>query len=418
MSTSPDGVVSKRRGRRLIGLLAALTSFSLVVAGASAVTGCGPAGKKTHKKKVIKPQGPTAEQLVQQARDLDASGDAAGAEAKYQAAYQAKNDFAILEEYVEFLINHARPADAVTQAKAYYDAAATDPRGSHLYAHALIAAGDFPDALAVVDELISLNENDAAAHEKRGLALALSGQLEPGIEELRKAVALDGQNASFLVELGSALSNAGKVDEAALQLRAAITLDPENGRAHLLLGLALRDQAELEEAIVYLTKATKLMPNDGRPWFELGIVQNRRGDDLGAEASLAEAVARAPSNSLYWYAYGEMLRLNKKYDDAINAYAKAMDLDPPHPKAAAKRGLALAEADRLGEAEVFLTEAVRADPKNPFIHFNLAVVYKNQKKTKLAIEEFERFLELADPSDGDRGTAETCVKNLKKRKSC
>ena len=104
-----------------------------------------------------------------------------------------------------------------------------------------------------------------------------------------------------------------------------------------------------------------------------------------------------------------MLRFNKKYDEAIEAYRKATELTPPHPKANSKLGLALFEAKRLGEAEVFLTSAVRADPKNPFNYYNLAIVYREQNKTKLAIDMYGKFLQLSDPSDGDRPKAEHVV---------
>lgn len=400
-----------RLGR--LGLVLALAAASPIV-----VAGCGDKNKGTKKvEKGGQPEGKTAEVLVAEAQAAAAAGDVEGADARYAEAFKVKADFAILDEHVRFLVDNRKVASAVDTAKVYYDNNPTDPRGSHLYAHALLAAGDYTTALGVAEELVALDDNDAAAHEKKGRALVQAGQVDAGVEELRRAVALEPKNAAFMVELGAGLHKAGKVDEAALQLRAAITIDPENGRGYLLLGLALRDQAELEEAEVFLVQATK-KSKDAQPWFELGITQNRRGDDLGAEASLARAIGIEPDNSLYQYAYGEMLRFNKKYDEAIEAYRKANELVPPHPKASAKLGLALFEAQRLGDAELFLTDAIRKDEKNPFNYYNLAIVYREQKKTKLAIEMYEKFLELAPPSDGERGKAESCVKALKKKKKC
>lgn len=394
----------------ILRVLAAAAALAAAVAG-----GCGP--KNTPVEEEPEPEGPNPAQLATEARAAAAAGDIATADAKFAQAFQASGDVSILEERVTLLYEHRRVPDAVDVAKKYYDEHPTDPRGIHLYAQALLAAGDYATALGVIDELLALDDNDAAAHEKKGRALVLAGQAEAGVEELRKAVTLAPDNPRFMVELGSALHRAGKVDEAALQLRAAIKVDPDNGRALMLLGLALADQAELEEAEVYLVQATK-KSKDARPWFELGVVQNKRGDDLGAEASLARAVAIEPENSLYQYAYGEMLRFNKKYDEAIEAYRKATELQPPHPKASAKLGYALFQAQRLGEAEVFLTEAVRKEPKNPFNYYNLAIVYREQKKTKLAIEMYERFLEVADKEDGDRPRAEACIKALKRKRKC
>ena len=386
-----------------------------MVVCAVALAACG--GKKETKRPKPKNTGPTAEQLVSEARAAASQGDVEGAEAKYDAAFAAKADLAILTEQVDWNIQAARVDLAVDNAKAYYDGNPTDVSGIRLYAHALIAAGDFSTALQVADELIGLDDNDADAHYKKGEALVLASQFEPGVEELRRAVQIDPKNPAYLVELGSALQRAGHTDEAALQLRAAITIDPENGRALMLLGIALRDQAELEEAEVFLVQATK-KSKDARPWFELGVTQNKRGDDFGAEESLAQAVQIEPSNSLYQYAYGEMLRINKKYEDAIVAYKAAKELDPPHPKARAKLGMALFEAAHYEEAEVELTNAIRDDPENAFNYYNLAIVYREQKKTKLAIQMYEQFLSKADKQDGDRPKAESCLKALKKGKKC
>ncbi len=418
MSTSVSGRVGRRSPRSLF-VTRLITAIALTAGAAATVPGCG--GKSGGTKKVKggdkKPAGKTAQQWATEARAAAAAGDYDTADASFKAAFAAQADFSILEEHVDMLIDARRVGPAVTVALGYYEAQPTDARGSHLYAHALIAAGDFATALQVTEELLALDDNDGAAHEKRGRALILAGKVPEGVDELRRAVQIDPKNPAFLVELGSGLHRTGQVDEAALQLRAALALDPENGRAHMLLGLALRDQAELEEAEVYLRQATKLL-KDARPWFELGIVQNKRGDDLGAEESLARAIAIEPDNSLYQYAYGEMLRFNKRYDEAIVAYRTAAELDPPHPKAAAKLGVALFEAKRYGEAEVSLTESIRRDPKNQWNYFNLGIVYKETGKNKLALEMFQKFLELSDKNDGDRPKAEACVKALKKNKKC
>lgn len=392
--------------------------LALALAGSvgAGVTACGGKTKKTKTIKDDKPKGPTADQLLTEARSLAASGDIDEANAKYIAAFNISKAFEILDERCQMLIDNKRVDAAVEVAKEYYESNPLDAKGSHLYANALIAKGSYSDALSVSEELIALDDNDAAAHEKRGRALILGERIAEGIEELRRAVSLDPQNAKFLVELGSGLHRAGQVDEAALQLRAAIQIEPENPRALMLLGLALRDQAELQEAEVFLRQAAKLS-KEARPWFELGIVQNKRGDDLGAEESLAKAVAMEPENELYQYAYGEMLRFEKKYDEAIEAYRIAAEHEPPHPKAAAKLGLALAQSKRSGEAEVYLTEAIRKDPANQFNYFNLGVVYNDENKLDQAKSMFEKFLKLADKTDGDRPKADACYKQLQKKKA-
>jgi tetratricopeptide (TPR) repeat protein len=398
-------------GRRAAALV-------LLVAIAVALGGCGGDTKRKKPRPVpADPAGPNAAQLATEARAAVAAGDLDGASAKFHAAYRTSQDLSILEEHVAVFVEHRRFRPAIDLARDYYDAHPTDARGIHLYGQALLAAGDFVTALEVAEELIALDENDAAAHQKRGHALVLAGQVDAGVEALRRADALSPRTPEILTDLGWALHRAGRLDEAALHLRGAMQLDPESWRAPMLLGLALADQAELEEAQVYLFKATK-HTRHAQPWFELGVVQNKRGDDLGAEASLARAVGIEPDNALYQYAYGEMLRFNQRFDEAIAAYRRSIELPSPHPKATSKLGLALFEARRFGEAEAFLTDAIRSDPKNEYNYHNLAIVYREQNKTKLAMDMYEKFLQLAAPNDPERSVADACLKNLKRKRKC
>jgi Flp pilus assembly protein TadD len=357
----------------------------------------------------------TADQLVQQARAAAQKGEIEAADKDYQQAEKLKPDVAIVQEHVDWLIKVKRVDAAVATAKAYYEAKPADVKGYHIYANALIAAGDFATALDVTQQAIGLDANDATAHEQRGRALILAKKIDDGLDEIRKAAQLAPQDPEMLISLGSALQRAGKVDEAALQLREAVKIAPDNPRAARLLGMVLRDQFELDEAQVYLTKATKLDPDDGRAWFELGLLQNKKGDGLGAEESLAKACQLEPDDATNWYAYGEQLRYNEKLDQALEAYRKAMTLKPPHPKASAKFGLTLALQKKYAEAETFLTDAIRDDPKNAFNYQNLGVVYEGEKKWKFAIDAYEKFVDLADKADGDLPKVKAKIKELKSR---
>jgi len=88
---------------------------------------------------------------------------------------------------------------------------------------------------------------------------------------------------------------------------------------------------------------------------------------------------------------------------------------PPQPKAAGKRGLVLYEAKRYGEAEVFLTNAVRQDPKNPYNYLNLGVVLRAQKKYKLAVDAPGKYMEPSSKGDGLRKNPQNGNKSLKKK---
>jgi tetratricopeptide (TPR) repeat protein len=392
--------------------------MAAVVAAPAALTACGGGSKSTKKKTTPdKPvtKGPKLEDVLAEARAAAAGGDVDKAHAKYKQAGELKKDIAIVEEHTRFLLARRQPDVAVEIARAYYESKPADARGQLNYGEALLAAGKPAEAAEVATSVISLDEISAAGHELRGRALVLNNRVEAGIEDLRKAVELAPDDANMLTSLGMGLQIAKQIDEAALKLRAAVEKDARNPRALRLLGQVAREQFEVQESVKWLLEATKADPSDAEAWFQLAVSQNQLGDDAEAESSAERATRLVGDSSRYWYVYGEMLRINKKPDEATAAYYKALEIKPPHPKAAAKIAITLYESKKYGEAESFITDALKTDPQNPYLYYNLGWVYQAQKKCRLAKESFQRYLDLAPKGDGDIDKAKTELKALKRK---
>jgi len=353
--------------------------------------------------------------VLEAARAAAKAGNVDEAHAKYLEAGKIKVDVEIVDEHVKYLLAHQMPDQAVVVAKAYYEAKPADSKGSLVYADALIGAGDFTQAAEIAGEVVELQAQNPAGWETRGRAFVLGGKAEEGLEDLRKASELPPKSAVNVTSLGWGLFTAGRIDEAALVLRSAVELDNKNARALRLLGIVRRAQDDDKEAVSWLIKAVKIDPDDAEAWFNLALAQNQMDDNVDAEASAQKATSLAPSNTTYWYAYGEMLRINKKAEEASTAYRRAMDGKPSHQKAAAKFAFVLYEAGKYPEAEVFLTERIRDDQKNPYLFYNLGWVYSQQKKYRLGIDAFEMYLTLAPKDDNDRNKANAEIKALKKK---
>jgi cytochrome c-type biogenesis protein CcmH/NrfG len=410
---------------RWVRLLMIVALGGGVVGGS--VVGCGG----DEGKKVRRPRGKgggdlSAKELLGQARSAAKKGDNDRADTLYGAAYKEEPKFSLLAEHVRFLIDTKRAGKAVELSKIYYDDNTGDIKGFELYAEALIAANDSTTADKVTEELIMLAEDSAGAHALRGQALLLlKGKRDEGISELRRAVELDGKDPRVLLALGEALHKVGKAEDAQVTLRSAVKADPDNPRGYVLLAAALREMKEYDEAKEFLKRAMDLAPASGAPYFELGIIHNQLTEQADAEQALAKAVELEPEDTRFWYAYGEILRLRAtvdpkridtgKLDQAINAYKRSLDIRPPHPKAAGKLARSLLDANRHDEAEVLLTSMLRADPNNADNYYYLGAVYAHAKKYKMAIDSYERFLDLSPKDDPERDRVRKAIQDLKKR---
>lgn len=410
-----DKVARPARVRYLVVMLRRLLGAALACGLMATTPSCGGGAKPVKTAKTKKQKKTERKVLLLDARTQARAGDIDAADQAYAAAYELEKDFAVLQERIAFLIQVGRVPRAEEVAKAFYDANPTAAKGYGLYAETLLAGGKGKEALDIADSMIALDEEDPIGHERRGRALILVDKPQEGIEALRKAVSLDPDLAASHMALGTALHKNGDVNEAALEFRAAVKSAPDDALANALLGMALRDQNEIDEGKQYLEKAIELDPNNGRAYFELGLLYNRTGNQQEAESSLSKAVQKSPNESTYWYAYGEIYRVQQRLDEAVNAYRRAVDLDPPHPKAITKLGKLLIERKQYDEAEAMLTSGIRRDKANAANYFNLAAVYAAKRKNKLAIENYQHFLELAPKNDPDRAEARDAIAKLKRR---
>ena len=390
-------------------------SLVRIALAAFLASGCGGADKPVKQPKVSKTKKKDTSALMAQARDNAKSGDVDEADRAYSEAYDMNHDFDVLEERVDFLIHVGRAAKAEEVSKVYYDANSTDPRGYSIYADALIAGYKADKALDVAESLIALDDKKSWGHEKRGRALILMDRLDEAIDELKKATGMEAENWRAHLALGQALQKQKNNAAAQLELQAALKYEPDDPEVNAYLGAALRDLGELDRAKEFLDKALKFDQRNGRAWFELGLLYNVQKKQADAEIALANSVRFSPNESLFWYAYGEIFRLQDRTDDALKAYRRAVDLDPPYPKAIGKLVQVLVDRKEYDEAERLLTQAVRRDPKNAMNYLALGTVYQAKKKTKAAIESFQKYLDLAPKNDPDRNKAKEAIDALKRR---
>jgi len=110
-----------------------------------------------------------------------------------------------------------------------------------------------------------------------------------------------------------------------------------------------------------------------------------------------------------------VFRGQQRYDEALKAYKTAVGIDPPYPKALGKYAALLIERKQYEEAEDLLNKAIRKDPRNATNYFHLGALYAAKKKNKLAVENYQKYLDLAPKTDPERNRAKELITELKRR---
>jgi len=208
---------------------------------------------------------------------------------------------------------------------------------------------------------------------------------------------------------------------------------PESpGEKDFQQGMTLLAEKKYSEAEASFHKAMQADGKFVQPYLGLAALYMTKGDATAAGTYFQKAVAMAPQDAVVQTDWGHYLFFRKRYEEARQAFAKAISADPgaarPHyemgdlyllglrqpekaaaayreslaiePKNARVRytlANALAEGGHLDEAQAQLEEAARLDAKNPAMLKSLGDFYLRRGKLDQAQQSYEKA-SVVDPT--------------------
>jgi Flp pilus assembly protein TadD len=185
----------------------------------------------------------------------------------------------------------------------------------------------FDAAVPAWVKAVSLDPEDARAHNNLGIALAGAGKMSAAIEEYRKSLTLNANSSQTENNLGSALAEEGNLDEARQHFENALRINPDNASAEVNLGNALSAEGgHAQEAIALLTKGLETLPDSPDGQNGLGVVLAHAGRLNEATAHLLKGVELAPQDAGYRYNLGRVLAAQGRFADALPQFEEAAAL--------------------------------------------------------------------------------------------
>ena len=217
---------------------------------------------------------------------------------------------------------------------------------------------------------------------KYHFGLQNEADMESAIELLKRAIAIDPNFAPAYADLAHVYRNkaavfkpeekeweekayVAKAEEAAKEYESALKLDPNLADAHLSRGFLLwthTNHFPHEQAVQEYRRALDLNPNLDEAHHQLANVYNHIGLlDKGLD-EVRRAVAINPGNSGARFRIGGSLLYQRKYQDALNAFAEAKGFNPP--LWGYQTAWALFQLGRVEEAAARVEETLRAYPQD------------------------------------------------------
>jgi len=193
---------------------------------------------------------------------------------------------------------------------------------------------------------------------------------------------------------GEFLLNQGNYALAVLEFQDALDIDPNASTIHISIADAYRRLGRSERAENHLKIAIDLDPKDvsGRELLGQLYLLNRRYELALVQFSALSKID--VDNDNYLTIIGDLHKLQKKWNNSIDSYLSAFEVNPQNFKALESAMQVSLNAELFEKAEEVCKKLVQFNPDNIsyWITYKQITAYnKNYENTLLAISELERI---------------------------
>lgn len=276
-------------------------------------------------------------------------GDAKAAHAAADAAIAAGATDAVA---------HAGKGDALTAsgeiaeaAAAYKKATELDPKNTSAYvglAYALIASNKAAEAKVVAQKAVDMDKNSGAAYAVLGYAISAEKNFNGNDASWTDAIA-QAQQGAFLapkdpqvqVVVAKLFEARGNYDQAKVSYQTALTADPGFTTARSALITAKFRSGDLTGALADAAELVKANPESPEANKIYGEFLARKGQYKEAIGPLEKATAAMPKAGDAFALLAHSYHMTRSFEDAKNAYAKAVELNPTNNEIKSNYGLLL-----------------------------------------------------------------------------
>lgn len=249
--------------------------------------------------------------------------------------------------------------------------------------------GRMSEAVALLEDHVAENTDDATAHHELGRMYWLGSDMTRAAQNFEKAARLDPGNDEAarmaVISYGQVETPSGRDAQLAL-LERVTQEDPNDAEMLYLLGLARGLKSDYSGQVDALSRSSAVEANPAARRAEAAgrALQNdlRGAQEQLAAANPSEADTLA-AGGIISAMEGDSAAATAKLQDAVNADTSIQD------EALTRLGLLLIEQGNYGEAYSRLDEALKLNPNNATAKYFHAVCLDRQRLTSQALMAFE-----------------------------
>ena len=257
-------------------------------------------------------------------------------------------------------------------------------------------AGDSAGALNLLAQASQAKPISAESEDEIGFLYTALGKSDEGIQHFRRAIAKNPSLAAAHYHLGVILWLGGVHVAATSELADAVRLAPDVFDYRFRLGAAYVEAGNYDDAVPVLQKATEFNSKSAEAWNSLGQALQGKHDLEPAVDAYKKAVDLQPANDQFRVAYAASLTETRQADRAIAELRQILAHAPKDEFALVSLGYAQLKKGSFDEAAREFRTVLAANPNSVAAHYDLGIALKMKDQIEAAQKEFAEVIRL-DP---------------------
>ena len=241
------------------------------------------------------------------------------------------------------------------------------------------------DAVPYLLQASRMRPDDLEIRHQLAVAYLESGQADEVLSTIAEPKTADDHYLR-----ASAYYISHRFPEADQESELALGLSPDNPQILVLRTRLLQRAGEQDEALLMAQKATSLAPKWDQPYYLAGVSYYfiRRYEQ--AEQTLARAVEFNPNSARALFLESIALANLGKIDDAERCLRRAIALQPENARLHCHLGILLTRKNEKAKAEDSLKKATQLKPDYALSHYELGKLLASSRQLRPAAEELEQ----------------------------
>lgn len=239
------------------------------------------------------------------------------------------------------------------------------------------------EAQKAFNKLCLLDETDMELWLTAGITDGMLGDLDSAIKRFQQVIKLEPKHIDAIMNVGFAYEHLQKFEEAIACYQKAVSYYPQEAGIHFRLGTVLDSYGKYQQALSSYKQAIKLDSNYIEVYFNMGLTYLNLSSPSEALECYTKYKERT-DNSMVNMSLGTTCSVLNKYDEALNYFKKAFELDSSNLSAQNYYADLLSKQGYIDEAISIYRAVLSSESNNIMALTELLQLVKNNKKKEIA----------------------------------